>query len=72
MNYFQRGKVVENFFKYVLDDETSFTDAIFFGCERKLFTFELSVFLFVDYFAEDFALATFILLITYYVSSANF
>lgn len=40
-----------------LDDEKSFEKAIFCGNERKLFMFDMLVFVFIDYFAFNYLLA---------------
>lgn len=45
---------------FYADDENSFQEALFSGRERKLFFYDLVVFLFVDYFAQNYILAAFI------------
>jgi meckelin len=42
------------------DDGYPFAEALFAGHERSLFIFELSVFLFIDFFAQNYVLAAFI------------
>jgi len=45
----------------LIDEEACFTEALFYGCERQFFTFELICFLFIDYFAKSYLLAAFIM-----------
>lgn len=50
------------------DQDKSFEKAIFCGKERSLFIFDLVLFLFVDYFSQNYVLAA---LITYFVVKVN-
>jgi hypothetical protein len=43
------------------DSEECFTKAIFFGLEKDLFIFDLILFVFVDYFGQNFVLASLVL-----------
>ena len=43
-----------------LDEDNPYQEVLFTGHERKLFTFDLALFLFVDYFAQNYVLAAFI------------
>jgi len=51
-----------------LDEDNPYQEVLFTGHERKLFTFDLALFLFVDYFAQNYVLAAFI---TYIVQKVN-
>ena len=52
----------------LLDDDNSFKNVIFSGQERKLFIFDMLLFLVVDYFAQNYVLAGFIVYIIYKVN----
>ena len=54
-NYF--GNLIQIFW---IDEDNTFKNAIFAGHERKLFIFDLALFLFIDYFAKNYVLAAFI------------
>jgi hypothetical protein len=52
----------------LIDDGPSFQNVIFAGKERSLFIFDLVLFMFVDYFAQNYVLAAFIFYIVSKVS----
>ncbi len=56
------------FFFLVKDKEKSFTNALFCGHENSLFIWNMSVFLFIDYFAFNYVLAA---VITYLLNAVR-
>jgi len=46
-----------------IDDISCYTNAIFFGKEKSLFVFDVLLFLFIDYFTQNYILAAFVVYI---------
>jgi meckelin len=53
---------------FYADEDNSFQKALFYGQEKRLFTFDLALFLVIDFFAKNYILAAFVVYIIIKVS----